>query len=272
MYNLLISIALGLVAGLAGGVIVGQAIAGIIPGVLVAVIAYFLLARRTGQQLQAIVAQAMTEFQALQNVQPPRTPAEAQRLRNLQLEKIEKGKEILRTGFALGPWQFLINEQLHAQIGAIDYMQMSWGEARESLDKAWSRNWQAMAMLSCLDYREKKHGEALQRMEAMKLTARKDPLYWGLYAWLSLKAGKRDDAVRVANEGLTHCEGSEPLTQMAAALANKKPVHVEGFAPGWYQFFPEQSPQYRQAEKQSKKHGKPPNVRRGGYSFPHPKR
>lgn len=272
MYNLLLSLALGLVSGLLSGILVGQAIAGVIPGVLLAVIAYIVLARRTGQQLQAIVNEAMAEFQGMENIAPPRTPAEAQRLRNLQLSKIAAGKEILRRGFALGPWQFLVSKQIHAQIGAIDYMQMDWGEARTSLEQAWSRNWQAKAMLACLDHREKKHTDALAKLEGAKFLAKKDPLFWGLYAWLAAKGGKRDEAVRVANEGLTHCAGSEALTQLASALANKKPLRIEGFAPGWYQFFPEHSPQYLQAEKQQKKHGKAPNVRRGGYSFPHPRR
>ena len=148
MYNLLLSLALGLVSGLLSGILVGQAIAGVIPGVLLAVVAYIVLARRTGQQLQAIVNEAMAEFQGMDNIAPPRTPAEAQRLRNLQLSKIAAGKEILRRGFALGPWQFLVSKQIHAQIGAIDYMQMDWGEARTSLEQAWSRNWQAKAMLA----------------------------------------------------------------------------------------------------------------------------
>jgi preprotein translocase subunit YajC len=272
MYNLLISMGVAVaLLGLGWGV-TGTAIAGVIPAILGMGVAYFLLARRSGKQLQAIMNRAMAEFGALQNVQAPRTQSEANKLRQLQLDKIAKGREILEEGFALAPWQFLVGKQIHAQIGAIEYMQMNWEAAREQLLQAWSRNWQAMAMLSCIDHREKKHDEALGRMEEAKGPGKKDPLFWGLYAWLALKAGKRDLAVRVANEGLQSNEGSDALKAIAAAIANKKPVKVDGFDPGWYQFFPEQSPQYRDAQKQANKHGNAPNVRRGGYTFPHPRR
>lgn len=272
MYNLLISIGVAAALFVVGWVVAGTVIAGVIPAIIGLGVAYFLLARRSGKQLQAIMNRAMAEFSALQGVQPPRTMSEANRLRQLQLDKIKKGRAILEEGFALAPWQFLVKKQIHAQIGAIDYMQMEWEPAREQLLQAWSRNWQAMAMLACIDHREKKHDAALQRMEETKGSGKKDPLFWGIYAWLALKAGKRDVAIKVANEGLQTNESSDALKAMAGALANKKPVKVTGFEPGWFQFFPEQSPQYRDAQKEANKHGKAPNVRRGGYTFPHPRR
>ncbi len=272
MYNLLISIGVAVALFVVGWVVAGTVVAGVIPAILGLGAAYFLLARRSGKQLQAIMNRAMAEFSALQGAAQPRTMAEANRMRQLQLDKIAKGKEILHEGFALAPWQFLVGKQIHAQLGAIDYMQMEWAAARVNLEQAWVRNWQAMAMLACIDHREKKHDAALQRMEETKGSGKKDPLFWGIYAWIALKSGDRERAVRVANEGLQTNESSDALKAMAAAIANKKKVKVGGFEPGWFQFFPEHSPQYIDAQKQANKHGNAPNVRRGGYSFPHPRR
>ena len=272
MYNLLISIAVGAAGFILGWVVAGTVLAGILPAILGIGVTYFILARRTGQQLQALMEEAMAHFQALQNLPMPRSPAEAHRMQQLQKDKIAAAKATMEKGFAFSKWQFLIREQIEGQLGAIEYMQMDWVAARSRLEKAWGRNWQAMAMLSCIDHREKKHDAALERLDGLRFHGKKDPMYWGLFAWLALKSGDRERALKLANEGAGINESSEALKQMAAALANKKPVRVDGFAPGWYQFWPEHSPQYQDAQKAANKHGKAPNQRRGGYSFPQPRR
>jgi hypothetical protein len=272
MYNLLISIAVGVVLFVVTGLIGGNWLTGIIPALLGLGIVYFLLARRTGQQLQAIMERAMLEFQALEGMQPPRTQREANRMMALQKEKVAKGRAIMEEGFALSRWQFLVDQQIHAQIGAIEYMQQRYEPAREHLEKAWSRHWQAQAMLACMDHRDGKLDEALARMEKADGAGGSDALFWGIYAWIAYKGNKRDRALSVLSAGLKKHENSGALKGMSKALANKKPVRMDAFAPGWYQFFPEDMPQSKQMAANSKKHGNPPNQRRGGYSFPHPRR
>jgi hypothetical protein len=274
MYNLLISIGIGLVAFVITGLIGGNWVAGLIPATLALGIAYFLLARRTGQQLQAVMERAGAEFAKLESIQPPRTPREAQKLQALQQATLARGREIIHEGFALAKWQFLVKEQIHAQLGALEYMQQNWDKAREHLEQAWGRHWQAQGMLACMDLRDKKIDEALERMGKASGVGGGggDALFWGLYTWIAYKGGQRDKALEVATQGLSKHEGSEPLKQMKNAIANKKPVRPDGFAPGWFQFFPEQAPQAQAAMKNAQKHGQQPNVKRGGYSFPHPRR
>ena len=187
MYNLLISIAVGIVLFVVTGLIGGNWLAGIIPALLGLGIVYFLLARRSGQQLQAIMERAMAEFQALEGHPQPRTQREANKLMALQKEKIAKGRAIMEEGFKLSRWQFLVDQQIHAQIGAIEYMQQNYDTAREHLEKAWSRHWQAQAMLACMDFRDKKIDEALTRMEGADGAGGSDALFWGIYAWIAYK-------------------------------------------------------------------------------------
>lgn len=272
MYNLLISMTIAAVLFVVTGLIGGYWLTGIIPALLGLGIAYFLLARRTGQQVQAIMERAMGEFQALDGIAPPRNQKEANRLTALQQEKVTAGRAIMEEGFKLAPWQFLVKQQIHAQIGAIEYMQQRYDAAREHLDKAWSRHWQAQAMLACMDFRDKKIDEALGRMDKADGAGGSDALFWGIYAWIAYKGNKRDRALEILSKGLKKHENSAALKGMQKALANKKPVRMDGFAPGWYQFFPEDMPQSRQMAANAKKHGNPPNQRRGGYSFPHPRR
>jgi tetratricopeptide (TPR) repeat protein len=272
MYNLLISLGIGLALFAVTGLIGGNWLAGIIPATIGLGVAYFLLARRSGQQLQAIMERAMLEFNALENMQPPRTQREATRMQKLQRDKLASGRAIIEEGFKLTRWQFLIDSQIHAQLGSLEYMQQNYEKAVVHLEKAWSRHWQAQAMLACIDFREKRYDEALARMEKADGPGGSDALFWAIYIWIAYKAGKRDRALAVANQGVKKHEDSKSLKSMATAIANKKPLRPDAFAPGWYQFFPEDMPQAKEMAKNAKKHGNAPNVRRGGYSFPHPKR
>ncbi|NOY27565.1 MAG: hypothetical protein GXP62_17005 [Oligoflexia bacterium] len=245
MYNLAISLGIALVAYLAGLALAGW-LAGFLPAVIAAVLAYVLLARRTGRQLEALMKEAGAAFQQ---------------------GKIDRGRKLLEHGFALAPWQFLVSQQIHGQLGAIDYLQRKWKPARAHLDKAWSRNWMSQAMLACLDHREGKHQEALDRMDKTTGPGGGDPTFWALYGWLALDSGDRDKAISVLGAGIKKNEASDALKAFSDAVRNKsriKPVkQFAPFAPNWYQFFPEHVPRSQMMAAQ----GRHP----GGYSPPQPK-
>jgi len=242
MYNLAISIAIGVAFFVTGWLAVGNWVAGFAPAVLALSISYVLLARRTGKQLEALMQDSLKEFQA---------------------GRVEKGRRKLQAGYALGRWQFLVDAQVHAQIGTIDYMQRNWREARKHLEKSWSRHWMAQALLATIDFREKKTEAALERMEKLKGPGGKDPVFWGLYAHMLLRTGERDKALSVLNKGLEKNGASEALKGMADAVRNRKKVKMKAFAPAWYQFFPEDMPRSMMMQGQA---------RPGQYTPPMPKR
>jgi predicted Zn-dependent protease len=226
MYNLLISLAVGAVLFAVGFLATGGLIAGIFPFFLGFMGAYFLLARRAGRKLQAIMGRAGKELQA---------------------GRVDRGRSIIKEGFALGKWQFLIEGQIFGQLGALDYMQGRYPQARNNLGKAWSRNWMAHAMLAALDLREKKHSEGLLRMDKLRSAGGKDPAYWGLFAYIALESKDRDKALSILTDALKKLPDSPALQGMADQVRNKKKIKMKSFAPAWYQFFPEQMP--RQALK-----------------------
>jgi len=225
-----------------GQLVAGGWVGGIIPALIAMGITYYFLARRTGKQLEVLVHAAVAEFQA---------------------GRLAKGRTMLESGFELGKWQFLIKEQIHAQIGSIEYMQRNFKAARSHLNKSWKRNWSAQAMLASIDYREKKMDKALERMEKAEAGGRKDPLYWALYAFIAVEAGKRDQALEVLSRAVDKVPDSKALKSMADSVRNKKKLKMKAFAPGWYNFFPEQMP--RQMATQSM-------PKRGGYSYPMPRK
>lgn len=101
----------------------------------------------------------------------------------------------------------------------------------------------AQAMLACLDYREGHPDAALDRLEKVAGPGGKDPVFWGLYAWIALQSGDRDKALSIIDRGLQKNGDSGALKSMAAAVRNKKKLKMKAFAPAWYQFFPEHIPQ-----------------------------
>lgn len=221
MYNLAIAIAIGIAAYLLGWLAVSNWVAGFAPALLAVSIAYFLLARRTGKKLETLMQDSLKEFQS---------------------GRLEQGRKKLESGFALGRWQFLVDAQVHAQLGTIDYMQRNYKDARKHLDKSWSRHWMAQALLATIDFREKKTGAALKRMDKLTGPGGKDPVFWGLYTHILLETGNRDKALEVVSKGLEKNGSSDALKGLADAVRNKKKIKMKAFAPAWYQFFPEDMP------------------------------
>ncbi len=251
MYNLAIAFAIALVLFGIGAATTSSLVAGFIPALLALGISYVLLARRSGQKLQKLMEAAMVEFQA---------------------GRVEKGRKILESGYALQKWQFLISAQIHAQLGAIDYMQRRYKQARVHLEKAWSRHWMAQAMLATLDFREKKIEAALERMEKTRGPGGSDPVFWGLFAYFAVESGDRERALRVLADGIKKHASSEPLKGMADAVRNKKKLKMKAFGQGWFQFFPEHIPRSMLMQMQAAANKRPGGGRGGKMSIPHPRR
>lgn len=264
MYNSLIALGIAILTFLLGYLVAGW-IAGVLPALLALGLAWFLLARRTGQQLQPIMAQAQVLAQE---------------------QKLVEARQLIETAAPLGKWQFLVDEQLHTQLGALWYLEAVMAimqqqktaakapleKAREHFEKAapggWRSyllGWQPSAMLATVKYRQGDADGALKLLEAASSGARTEPVFWALYAWMLNEQKKRDEALVVLGRGLKAHEKNGPLGEMRDALANKKRPNMIVFGEAWYQFFPEamrddpkvielaQAQQARQQRRQSPK-------------------
>lgn len=243
MYNLLIALGVGSLGFLLGWYGGNTWVAGIFPAFILLLVSYFFLARRTGQQLEAIMRRAMAEVEALK---PEKLAALAQRtrsekaVREAQANALQKVRAIMQEGFALAPWQFLVASQLHAQIGALDYQEGNYEEARKHLSKTWTRNWMAQVQLAAIEWRDGKKTEALKRLDNAKGGGEKEALFWGVFAWMALESGDKDRALQLLSQGLKKLPGNKPLVEMADALRNQRKFQPRVFGDAWYQFFPEQ--------------------------------
>ena len=243
MYNLLIALGVGALAFAVGMIVAGAPVAGFVPAVLAAGIAYFLLMRRSGNQLAAISQEAMVVFQ--DKMATARSQKEQQAI-------FQEGKAILEKGFALGRWQFMVAPQIHAQLGTLSYMQQDFVTAREHLQKGDTflgryTAWQPMAMLALIEFRDGDADAAVKRLQGLSMAGRGDPLYWGIVVYIAHRAKNTDAALKAISDALEKHADSQVLQKLADQLRNKKRLTPELFGQGWLQFFPEDAQRVFQA-------------------------
>jgi tetratricopeptide (TPR) repeat protein len=223
MYNLLISLAVGLAVTLAVrfGTNVGW-VGSVVPGLLALMVAYFLLARRTWKQLEALMGTVQKELLA---------------------QKLDRALQTLEGGFALAPWQFLVASQIHSQIGVLRYVRQDFAGALPHLQKSFSRHGVARTMLALSHYR-KKDLEGMRKVfdDAAK-DNKKDGLLFATWAWVEEKEGAHDRAIAVLARGLKSSPSDEKLKAAAQALQNDKRLKMgKLYGEQWFQFHLEQMP------------------------------
>ena len=217
MFNLAISLAAGLVVGILVAVTTRLgAIAAIIPGTIVAVGAYLVLVRRTWKQLEALFDQVQKE---------------------LQSQKVDRALQLMQSGFKLAPWQFLVAAQLHSNIGILHFVKGDQEAALPHLEKSFTRNWIARAMLGVVRYRARDlAGMARVFDEAVKAN-KKEGLLWSVYAWILEKEGRHAEAVALLGRAVAANPSDEKLKTSLQALQNDKKLKLgKLYAEQWFQF------------------------------------
>ncbi|HQR29431.1 MAG TPA: hypothetical protein PLL32_03410 [Anaeromyxobacteraceae bacterium] len=223
MYNLLISLAAGLLVTLAirFGTTVGW-VGAIFPGVLTVGVAYFLLARRTWKKLESLMGAVQKELMA---------------------QKLDRALQTLEGGFALAPWQFLVASQIHSQIGVLRYVRQDFAGAQPHLEKSFSRHGIARAMLAVTWYRKKDLEKMRKVFDEAAKDNKKEGLVFATWAWIEEKEGNHDRAIAVLARGLKANPADEKLKAAAQALQNDKKLKLgKLYGEQWFQFHLEQMP------------------------------
>jgi len=223
MYNLLISLALGLAVTLAVGLGTSVGWVGsIVPGLVALIAAYFVLARRTWKQLEKV-------FEATQ--------------KELLGKRLDKAVQTLQSGFALAPWQFLVASQLHSQIGVLRYMRKDFEGAQPHLEKSFSRHGVARTMLAVNRYRKRDLEGARKVLGETVKANKKEALAWAAWAWVEEKEGNHDGAISILSRAVKANPSDEKLKAALQALQNDKKLKLgKIFGEQWFQFHLEAMP------------------------------
>ena len=223
MYNLLISIAVGVVVSvaLARGTTLGLA-AAIFPGVLAVAITYFVLMRRTWKKLEAVFDTMQSEVRA---------------------QKFDRAIQTLQGGFVLAPWQFLVASQLHSNIGILHYLKQDLDAALPHLEKSFAKNWVARGMLGAARYRKQDVEAATKVLDDAVKSNKKEGVLWSLYAWILEKEDRHEQAIAVLGRGVAANPSDEKLKGSLQALQNGKKLKLgKLYAEQWFQFMLERPP------------------------------
>jgi tetratricopeptide (TPR) repeat protein len=224
MLNLAISLAAGLLTGLIVALATRLgAVAAILPGTVVAVGAYIVLVRRTWKQLEAL-------FDAVQ--------------KELQSQRVDRALQILQGGFRLAPWQFLVASQLHSNIGILLFVKGDADASLPHLEKSFTRNWIARAMLGVARYRARDLATATKIFEAAVKVNKKEGLLWQVYAWILEKEGRHEEAIALLGRAVAANPSDEKVKSSLQALQNGKKLKLgKLYAEQWFQFRLEAVPQ-----------------------------
>jgi len=218
MYNIAIAVIVALVTFLLISFGMGWKVA-IVPALFVGGVSFFFLARRVGNLVQPELDAAIALLQG---------------------GKVDEGRakiEALKQRW--GPWQLLLADQLDAQLGMLDYMQMKWDEAYPRLDRGKWRNWAALTCLACIHWRREDRKKAFELLEKAADASPKESMVYVVWATLLQKADQRDKALVALDKGLKENPDSAVLKELHGTIANKRKVDTKSFPQTWYQFFPE---------------------------------
>ena len=194
-------------------------------GLVGAVGAYVLLARRSGKQLEAVMAIAQKEMMA---------------------RKPERAVEALQNAFSLARWQFGISSSLHANIGVLLYVQKKFDEAEPHLRKSTGtllRLWQAQAMLAAILYRQKKYDEMERIFDGSLKGNKSETLLYAVYAWCEHARGEKKKAIEILTKGVEENKSDEKLKTLLQRAQNDKRLKLDGWGEQWWQFWLETPPQ-----------------------------
>ncbi len=225
MYNLLISLAAGLLVALAirFGTTVGW-IGAFIPGLLTAAIAYVALNMRAQKRLSAIVEAAVAEAQA---------------------RRFDRAVQVAKGALRFGPWLFGSEAAVAALIGQFHWWKGDTEAALPHLERAAAGQWPARVMLAIARWR--KHDEAgMRKVLESTLKARgnkKQGLLWCVYAWLLEREDHHDEAVRVLARGVSANPKDDKLKSALQSLQNGKKLKIGKLYMEWYNFGVEPPPQ-----------------------------
>lgn len=224
MYNLLISLGVGIAITL-GIQQAGYSLwAGIIPGTLAFILTFILLARRVAKRIQVLMDSVQKEF-ATQAT----NPKDAQ-------QKVERAVKTLEQGLVYDKWQLMVGPELHAQIAMLKYMVKDLDGAQAHFAKASPRNYMAKAMHGALHYQRKDYPAMEAAFEAAVKTGKKESIIWAAYAWCLVQIKEKDKALRVLARAVQTNPSDEKLKASLTQLQNDKRLKMKPYEPTWWQF------------------------------------
>lgn len=160
----------------------------------------------------------------------------------LQSGKFDIAIRSMEEALKYSKWMLMIDSQVRAQIGTVQYLKKDFNAALPNLQKTSAKNWVAMGMLAVIYMRKKEFDKMTKTFEKGVKSNAKEPLLWNLYAYCLNKNGERDKAIDVLNRAVKKVKSDERTASNLRALQNNAKMKMKSFGELWYQFHLETVP------------------------------
>jgi len=230
MYNLLISVALGVVIAVAIRLFQFPLLAGIIPGLIAFAATFILLGRRLQVRITALGEAVKKELSSMTANQRE------------QRVKLDKAVKILEDGLRYARWQFLVGPSIHSQIGQLKYTFKDYDGALEHFKQGTPRDYFGKAMEGALWFQRKDAEKMRAAFEQAVKHGKKEAIIWAVYAWCLLQQKEKEQALKVMARAVEANPTEEKLKAGLTALQNDKKLKMKPYEPMWWQFGLENPP------------------------------
>ncbi len=226
MYNLIISLSLGLVtyALFAFAASLAWWIA-LVAATIVMLGTFYLISRIIMKKIEAIMSGAMKDLQT-QRVTS----------KEMQIQLVDRAIKEMQAAFQYEKWQIYVSGQINASIGMLYYIKRDFNAAFPYLEKGFFKNWVTMGMLGVYYLKKNKKDKMKETFEKAVLGSPKESLVWALYAYCLCESGDQDKAKEILEKGLKKIPGNEQLFLNLDLLKEGKRMKMTGYGEMWYQF------------------------------------
>lgn len=216
MYNLLISLAIGLIIGVPVALFSPLGVwGGLFFFIILTTISFLVITRIIMKKVAAIMEVVQKDLQA---------------------NRPEKAIKVLESALIYAPWQYYMKGQIRSQIGMIHFLRRDFSTAFEFLKDGFIRNWAAMGMLAVTYMKKNKTSLMSETFDKALAANRKEPMLWNLYAYCLEETGQHSKAIETMEKGLKKSGKNDILTANLSLLRDNKKMKMMEWGELWYQF------------------------------------
>jgi len=194
-------------------------------GIIAAAVVFIILVRNASKELERLNEKAQ---------------------KALYSQNFDRALRIYESGLDLGKKSPFITGQIWGMIGMIHFMRKDNEKAKPALLKSSTMNWAAKGMLAVIYLNEKNYADMENTLKVVVTAGKKDGLAWGLYAFCLEKINKKEEALKILEEGNKKLkEQDDRIKSNILELRNNRKMRMKGFGDAWYQFMLERPPMKR---------------------------
>ncbi|MCO4769994.1 MAG: hypothetical protein KDA24_08165 [Deltaproteobacteria bacterium] len=184
--------------------------------------------------------------------------------REIQQQRVPTAIRMLKGAYPHAKWVFMLKGQIDGQIGTLHYIQKDFDDALPLLEDAWVKHWVAKGMLASYHFRHHKSDKAFETLDAAIAATKKEPMLYGLKAYMQFKMKDRDGAIASLQAGKAKCPSSAPISSNLIRLQNAESLDMTTFGEQWWQFHLEK-PSMKQQMALAGVSGKPKGGKKAMY-------